>query len=60
MDCLKCKNKLEYVASFGAPGIGQEWECVSCKTSHHVVGTSVNILENVDPEDLVTSIESER
>lgn len=28
--CGKCGGTVEYVADYGAPGVGQHWRCSSC------------------------------
>ncbi len=28
--CLALDNQMEFVATYGAPGVGQKWRCVAC------------------------------
>ena len=53
--CKVCEvGKLVYVATLGAPGVGQLWRCSDCLTSYHKRGRHFNLMDVVSVEDLVT------
>lgn len=59
--CPSCESKdVEYVATYGAPGIGQEWKCNSCEEVLFFNRGILSLIEDMQPEDLVTNIEDER
>lgn len=54
-ECERCGGVLKYVADFGAPGVGQSWECPN---GHHYqrLGASFHLIDadhpvvELDPE----------